>query len=394
MTARALAALASLLVLTLGVVTACAQGGSEAANDYALPQTWLCRPDKATDNACAVDLTTTVVRADGSATVEPFKPDPQAQIDCFYVYPTVSNDPGASSDMVRGPEELGVVKAQFARLGAKCRLYAPMYRQFTLTALRELVSGRPTPGAWRATERAYQDVADAWAYYLAHDNRGRGVVLVGHSQGAILLTQLVAREIDGKPAQARLVSAILMGSRLGVDRGKLTGAFKTIPLCTRRGEVGCVIAFASFRDTLPPPPNSRFGRAPDPGQTAACVNPANLAAGGKAGLHAYLDVGSTASGQWVAGKANPTTPFVSVPGLLSGQCVQKDGFSYLEVHVNADPNDPRTDDILGDVIADGQVNPAWGLHLIDANLVMGDLVDVVGAQARTYVARRGRRPGA
>jgi len=91
----------------------------------------------------------------------------------------------------------------------------------------------------------------------------------------------------------------------------------------------------------------------------------------------------------VKGKPNPATPFVSMPGLLTGQCVSKNGFNYLEAHVNADPADPRADDIPGDVRgANGQVSADWGLHLIDANIAMGNLVDVVGAEAKAYLARK------
>ena len=97
-------------------------------NDYANKASWLCWTGKPGD-ACAIDLTTTVIKADGSESVETFKADPKAPIDCFYVYPTVSNDPGAVSTMNIGPEELSVVKAQLARFGSKCRIYAPMYRQ-------------------------------------------------------------------------------------------------------------------------------------------------------------------------------------------------------------------------------------------------------------------------
>jgi hypothetical protein len=68
--------------------------------------------------------------------------------------------------------------------------------------------------------------------------------------------------------------------------------------------------------------------------------------------------------------------------------VSKNGFNYLEAHVNADPADPRTDDIAGDVKAGGQVVPSWGLHLIDANIAMGNLVDVVGAEAKAYLAKK------
>jgi hypothetical protein len=380
--------------LAMAAGAAAAQGAPPATNDYAKPAAWLCRPDKTTGNACNVDLTATVVQGNGTESVERFKADPKAPIDCFYVYPTVSNDPGIVSDMNPGPEETNVVKVQFARLGAKCRLYAPMYRQVTLTALRAGMSGKPLPGQndpqWR--KLGYDDVVDAWNYYLAHDNHGRGVVLVGHSQGSGVLTQVIKNEIDGKPVQARLVSAILMGTRLPVQKGKDTGLFQRIPLCRSPGQTGCVIAYASFRDTVPPPANSLFGKAPGEGEIAACTNPANLAPGAKGAFHAYMSnvqiVNSSGAVTWVKGKPNPTTPFVEAPGLLTGQCVEKNGFSYLEVHVNADPADPRTDEINGDVVQEGKVNPAWGLHLIDANLAMGNLLTIVGDEAKSYLAKK------
>ena len=108
-------------------------------------------------------MTATVVKADGSEAAETFKADPKAPIDCFYVYPTVSNDPGVVSDMVAGPEELNVVKAQLARFGSKCRIYAPLYRQFTLTALRAQMGGKPLPGSADPQTRlvGYNDVLDA-----------------------------------------------------------------------------------------------------------------------------------------------------------------------------------------------------------------------------------------
>jgi len=385
-----------LAALSLGVSLAMAGAHVSAQalpkNDYGDKGNWLCWTGKPGD-ACAIDLTTTVIKGDGSSKVEAFKADPKAPIDCFYVYPTVSNDPGVLSDMHADAEELGVVKAQLARFGSKCRIYAPMYRQFTLTALRARMSGKPLPPGPPAGTTSYDDVVDAWNYYLAHENKGRGVVLIGHSQGSGVLTQVIHNEIDGKPVQARLISAILMGTRLPIDKGKDTGLFQHIPLCKSAGQVGCVIAYASFRDTIPPPANSLFGKAPTDAQIAACANPAALA-GGKGDLHAYLSNGALIADsgnrkiEWVKGKPNPTTPFVSVPGLLSATCVEKNGFSYLEVHIAADPADPRLDDIAGDVVQAGQVNAAWGLHLIDANLAMGNLVDIVGAEAKAYLAKK------
>ena len=38
--------------------------------------------------------------------------------------------------------------------------------------------------------------------------------------------------------------------------------------------------------------------------------------------------------------------------------------------------------------AGGQVAADWGLHLIDANIAMGNLVDVVGIESKAYLARK------
>lgn len=129
------------------------------------------------------------------------------------------------------------------------------------------------------------------------------------------------------------------------------------------------------------------------GSTAICTNPAQLAHGHNE-LHAYMshaaakDFSSTTQSPWVAGSTTITTPFVSVPGLLSGECVNNGQFSCLQVTVHADPADPRTETVSGDVMnADGSVNAGWGQHLIDVNAAMGDLVTLAGQQARAYLAR-------
>ena len=88
-------------------------------NNYADPKSWLCRPGS--HDACDIDETATVVAADGTLTRETWKADPNAAIDCFYVYPTISTDPGQNSDMIADPAEINVVKQQFARFSSKCR---------------------------------------------------------------------------------------------------------------------------------------------------------------------------------------------------------------------------------------------------------------------------------
>ena len=122
---------------------AAAKPAAPAKNDYSNGDNWLCRPGR--QDACAVDLSTTVVSATGKLKQENWSANPNAPIDCFYVYPTVSNDPTGNSDMSPGPEEKGVVRAQFARFASKCRPYAPLYRQITLAALRAAIGGNPIP---------------------------------------------------------------------------------------------------------------------------------------------------------------------------------------------------------------------------------------------------------
>jgi hypothetical protein len=364
-----------------------------APNDYADKANWLCWPG-ASPNACQVDLTTTVVAAGGATRVEPFKPAAHPPIDCFYVYPTVSIDPGILATMAIEPAEKTVVAQQFARFAASCRLYAPVYRQFTLTALVAVMTGHLSADGPRPTT-PYDDVRDAWNYYLAHENHGRGVVLIGHSQGSGVLTELIKREIDGKPVQKQLVSAILMGTVLTVPKGAdVGGDFKSVPLCRSISQAGCAIAYASFRDNSPPPASSRFGRPFTPGDpnVAACVNPADLA-GGEGELHAYLASGnqliaaaSQPSPVWSKGKT-VTTPFVSLPGMLTAHCASTGGFNYLAIHVNPDPSGMRAPDINGDVVFGGRVQADWGLHLIDANLAMGNLVTLVADQGRSWSAK-------
>ena len=244
-------------------------------------------------------------------------------------------------------------------------------------------------------ELAYGDVLNAWRHYLAHDNNGRGVVLIGHSQGAGWLSRLIAQEIDGKAMQARIVSALLIGSSaLHVAQGTdVGGSFQTMPLCRNAEQTGCIVSFASFRDTVPPPADTIFGSAPA-GMQAACTHPASLQ-GGSASLDAYLAAGgeNVASGadvqSWTAGTASSAidTAFVRVPDLLSAECVSRNGASYLQVTVNADARDPRTDDIRGDVVIGGEVVPAWGLHLIDMHLAMGDMVRLVQRQGEAFAQR-------
>jgi len=345
---------------------------------YGDPASWLCRPDQ--DDPCDHDLDYTVVKANGRARAKPFRPARDPKFDCFYVYPTISTDPGGNSDLVPGEnQEILVVRTQAARLSEVCRVFAPMYRQVTLTALAASLAGNPIP---TDPALADADLLDAWKHYVANDNGGRGVLLIGHSQGASRLTRLIAEEIDPNPVlRERLVSAMLLGTSFQVPDGADVGAhLQNIPLCRSRRDVGCVITYSSFRSTAPPPPTSFFGRSLQEGWKAGCTNPADLA-GGRGWLVPYFGAGGTA---WVdpALGVEIETPFVTLPRFVEAECVEHEGFVVLSLVVHGDPADPRVDDIGGDL------TPEWGMHLVDVNVAMGSLVEIAKSQGRAHRRRR------
>lgn len=346
-----------------------AQPAPSAPIDYGQPATWVCRPGA--EAICTTGLDAMVVTASGQRTPEVFTPADHPPIDCFYVYPTVSKEPTPYSDMARAPEIEHVTLAQAGRLTARCRLFAPLYRQTTWAGLSQQMA-RGAPLDWGGP---YGDVLAAWRWYMAHENHGRGVVLIGHSQGAILLQRLIAEEIDGKPAQDRLVAAFLAGDpALSVPRGAVVGgAFKHIPLCADAAQTGCVYVWGSYlADDADP--SRFFGRDPGGGMTAGCANPA-APAGGPGALKAYM------SKPKLAPETDP--PWVKLEGQLSGQCVGDAQGAVLRVTILPTP----FADLLRLGLQRYGLGPGWGLHRLDISLLQGDILDVVGAETHSWAKR-------
>jgi hypothetical protein len=368
--------------------------------DWSKGENWLCLPDR--QDACTLPLDAAVVASNGSVKVEKFKLAKNAPIDCFYIYPTVSLDPFSTSDLVPGVEERAVVERQFARLTAVCRPFAPMYRQTTLPQLRAGQGTGEAPPKRGAAGQGTADVDEAWDYYLKNHNKGRGVVLIGHSQGAGQISRLVRAKIEGTPVQKQVVAVYVLGGSVVAPKGQeVGGTFKSIAPCRTRDQVGCVVTYGSYRATVPPNPTGQaVGAGPGTGAPGSnqgvCVNPAALVAGkptGPATADSYWAIAPAIS---ATTKAPPrwTTKeviyqsFAKTPGLVTTECVDKNSRTYLEVRVNADPNDARADDIYGDVMTATGPNAGWGLHNLDVPLHMGDIVTLVGYQAKAYEKKR------
>ena len=370
---RGLAVVATLVVLVSSVV---AGPGVAAATTSAAPApatVWLCRPGQAGD-PCTPDLTTTRVTFTGSTLgVNRTRAATHPKIDCFYVYPTVSDQPTPNADLTVDPEERSIARFQAAMFSRDCRVFAPMYRQLTLRA----IGGSATPAQELL---AYVDVLHAWQSYLHRYNDGRGVVLIGHSQGSFLLRKLIATQIDPSSAERRLlVSAILLGGNVTVKKGSdIGGDFRHIPACHSASQVGCVIAYSTFDST--PPADSVFGRTDTPGLQVLCTDPAALS-GGSGLLTPMLPTQPFARGSEIAagigilGFVTPhvDTPWVSAPGAYRPRCSTAGGADVLLVT-------PRQ----GAPVLEPSPLPTWGLHLVDANIALGNLVGIVATESASY----------
>jgi hypothetical protein len=347
--------------------------------------TWLCKPGLA-KNPCAVATATTHLSVSGEpghVTVEPYPRHPK--IDCFYVYPTVSDQQTPQATRKIDPEERSIALYQAARYSSDCRVFAPMYRQVTLRGLLQ-----PATVTTKMRTQGYQDVVDAWRDYLKHDNKGRGVVLIGHSQGSFVLRQLIAKEIDkNAKVRKRLVSAILLGGNVLVKKGSDKGGdFKNVKACRSSTQLGCVIAFSTFNAT--PPANAVFGvagtgRSVVPGESAAgkevlCTNPAALG-GGSATLTSVYPSAPFAPGTTLGGltaqvglpTTNVTAPWIRAQA-YTGQCSGEGGANVLRIA--GKPGAP---------VLNALPDATWGLHLVDANIALGDLIRVVGRESAQYL---------
>ncbi len=343
---------------------------------------WLCRPDIAEeDNACSGDLSATLVFADGSTQLELFNETPDPAVDCFYVYPTVSNDATVNSDLepaIEGP----VAYIQAARYRSVCKMFAPVYRQLTAAGLAAALNGEAID-VEAAFDTAYADVLDAFKQFIANSD-GRGFLLIGHSQGSSHLIRLIQEEIETDAyLSEHMIAAHIIGMVVELPLDKDTGAtFQSTPPCTFDAATGCFVNFSSFNAANPPTPETGFfGITNDENTRAACTHPVDLGAG-RLTLDAYFSPFQLKPYTDPALNAAVTTPFTKLPDLIQGECIEQDGKGYLAITVNADPADPRIDD-LGNTGRAG-----WGLHAIDMALAQGDLVRLAQRQADEWLGQQ------
>ncbi len=380
--AAALCAVVATLLPTTGSLAA-AQRPLQATSHTV----WLCRPGHSPDPCAQSRTATSVTASDATSAFSTAKTAHAQKFDCFYVYPTVSNEPSLNADLSIQQEETNIAQGQASQFSTVCNVWAPMYRQATQAALSDGEAFTP-----QVIAPAYDSVLAAWKDYLAHDNHGRPVVFIGHSQGAAMLINLLRTQIDPSPKlRKRLVSAIILGGNVQVATGRnVGGSFRHIPTCASPSQTGCVIAYSTFPSE--PGSDAIVGR---PGQgvmhsIGADEGNRRSAGGLRESGHLLVcgrgpcsDVPDGGAGR-SAVSPRRGSPF---PSLYSAQCMRNGDASWLQVdRLVAPPRDERpalTDE-----------GPMWGYHLDDLNLALGNLVlDVASEEARRTAELLIHRPG-
>lgn len=327
-------------------------------------------------NPCDIALSYESVPPVGQASTVTVQANPEAAVDCFFVYPTVTNGPGLNAPAMANPVITLVAQSDAAAFASQCRVFVPLYAQATNPALKLVLAGKPA--GRRAMDVAYRSLLAAWNDYLVNRSEGRPFALIGHSQGATTLIRLIREQIDPSPSlRRRLVSTFLVGGNLTVPKGKLVGgAFAHVPLCSSGHQLGCAVAYSAFYDA--PPANASFGipgqgvgklwgQQGSAGLEVACVNPASFGTG-----VARLNP------RWLGNPAS-AVPFTTYPGLYRAECHRQGKASWLGVTKLPASTYPAAVHANERPVAEAS-DPASGLHNLELGLTLGDLVNLLGRE--------------
>lgn len=376
----------ALLLAACATATALLLGGPAPSAAQAQSTIWVCNPDQSS-NVCTSSLETTVEHPDGTdEVITPRQTGGKSRVDCFYVYPTVSDQPTLNSDRSIDAEVKGVTQYQANYLSRRCNVYAPVYRQVTAPALLTRSNEELSEGL----RIAYPDVRDAFLDYWRNVNQGkRGFVLVGHSQGSIMIGELIRQEIDERPLRRkRMLSAIIPGVLPTVPKGeRVGGLYENVPTCVRRREINCVMGWATYDET--PPDDTRygvpaqrtkeaFGWPSGPEMEVICTNPAHLKK--NSGVLKTLVrsdsfpglVGAAVLGYYNLQPPQADTPWIRLDrDRYRAECTHENGAHILKVSPIGDARDYRA-----------SPDATWGLHLGDINLAYGNILKIIRGQKR------------
>lgn len=197
----------------------------------------------------------------------PFKEDPADQTpepefsdvqdsslaDVFFLHPTTYtrkigntnwNGP-VDEEKLNEKTDNGTILFQASVFNGAGRIFAPRYRQAHYQSFFYENPEKRQYGE-KALDIAYEDLKDAFEYYLTNHNNGRPIIIASHSQGTYHALRLIKEYFDGKPLMDQLVVAYLVGFPVRET------TFENITPCQTPEETGCFCSWRSYlRDHLP-----------------------------------------------------------------------------------------------------------------------------------------------
>lgn len=168
-------------------------------------------------------------------------------VDCFFIYPTLYfgathwNAPIDHAGVNELVEEL-ILPAQASVFNSCCRIFAPRYRQATFCSF--LGAGK---NGRNALSLAFEDILNAFDYYIKHLNKGRPFFIAGHSQGALHVMRLLEERIDSTPLAQQLVAAYPIGFWFPMDKFGFT--LKQLTAANAANTINCVVAWDTYMET-------------------------------------------------------------------------------------------------------------------------------------------------
>ena len=133
--------------------------------------------------------------------------------------------------------DFSAILYQASAFNERARIFAPRYRQAHIG----MYSEKDSASKYAAFNLAYEDVKNAFLYYLKNENNGRPIIIASHSQGTTHATRLLKELFDGKDLSKQLVCAYLIG--MGVKKN----SYEKIPICTDSLKTGCFVSWRTFR---------------------------------------------------------------------------------------------------------------------------------------------------
>jgi len=135
-----------------------------------------------------------------------------AKVDVFFIYPTIylagkTWNADVNNEKLNRRIDRSTIRHQASAFNGSCKIYAPRYRQAILSSFSKLDGD-----GGKALDFAYQDVKNAFEYYLKNLNNGRPFIIASHSQGTWHAERLLHEFIENDSVlRKKLVAAYLIG---------------------------------------------------------------------------------------------------------------------------------------------------------------------------------------